>query len=761
MSGNGNDGNIGNSNNGGSDDSDRSEVILAAVALVVSLIALVGTVAQVLQQYYASAAGFTNCGENVMGEWHKTSKRIFRPTELRFEVQFDAPVIFVCPPENTNGPVKKVPITFVTGTEDSLRGTRTLAPEEEKQRQPTNKVHTADNERATWVTLLSQLHTMESASREWQEEHYPGTVPTADMMLEGEKNPELRGHSLAVAIQAKTRSWDNMPVDVKKPYATTTICHLLEIAAMMGIYWKEWDRSKDRYRAEGNGFILTGTTVTDLGLMFTFQISGGSRFQENRVIPVDDVKELCCGSVSTIFRARSDVRRLGIVNEDPRDLGMLQLGSMNEIAETMVLMNCNTITASYFRQKESKHTHLFPVPLELVGMLCKSLHIKKTPFRMLPNPTPYHWDKNFFNMRKLINEYYKHLLPLVKPNSDAGPGAGVPGMEKFAQIASGVVDALAKNKEEEKKRRTEEKKLLMAKEAMLERAELEKKGSIKLQTENGAQATGSQEKLARSWTGLQNFASMVRQRKPSGKDEESQTPSGGLKIQVSPAADQAKQAAPKPKKSRPGYNMELLDALHDAILECDKFLSLQQRRGLVRTVLREHFQEVLKMLNGDDDDDDDHLGEGKKLSAPSVRSRRAPRARKFEELSVASPEERQKKFMDIYFGDVLHEVKKRAASSLSKLTFYDHHDVPPTPTSPTKSPFLRPQDIVSGDVSDAESVNEADSGEAERIEPDAASIWCVLVFRMLCWLTLHDFNRGDLQISKSELVGSRLPVYIS
>jgi len=360
MSDNGNGGGGGNNNNNGGN---GDEIALGWVALVVSLVALLGTVAQVLQQYYASAAGFANCGENVMGEWWKTTKRIFRPTELRFEVQFEAPVIFVCPPENMNGPVKGVPIHFVSGTDESFKNTRTLsASEEEAQRQGSreNKVHTADNERATWVTLLSQLHTMERASREWANEHYPDTIITPEMKLEDERNPELRGHTLAVALQAKNRSWDNMPTDVKKPYATTTICHLLEIAAMMGIYWKEWDRSKDRYRAEGNGFILTGTTVTDLGLMFTFQISGGSRFQENRVIPVDEVKELCCGSVSTIFRARSDVRRLGVVTEDPRDLGILQLGSMNEISETMVLMNCNTITASYFRQPDSKHTHLFP-----------------------------------------------------------------------------------------------------------------------------------------------------------------------------------------------------------------------------------------------------------------------------------------------------------------------------------------------------------------------------------------------------------------
>ena len=336
------------------------------VALVVSLVALVGTVAQVLQQYYASAAGFSNCHESVVGLWSTTAERIFRPTELRFEVRFQAPVIFVCPPTNKAGPVKGAPIDFVDGTPESYDRTKTLPPgeEEKKKRQSAKErgVHTADNERATWVTLLSELHKMEKESREWQDEFYQKVEFEQDE--DNPIKPELAGHTLAVALQAKQRSWDTMPAGVKKPYATTTICHMLEIAAMMGLYWKEFDRSKDRYRAEGNGFILTGTQINDLGLMFTFQISGGSKFQENRVIPADEVKELCCGSVSTLFRADKDSRRLGVLNEDPRDLGILQLGSMNEISETMVLIDCNTITASYFRNKDAKHGHLFP------GMLC-------------------------------------------------------------------------------------------------------------------------------------------------------------------------------------------------------------------------------------------------------------------------------------------------------------------------------------------------------------------------------------------------------
>lgn len=40
------------------------------------------------------------------------------------------------------------------------------------------------------------------------------------------------------------------------------------------------------------------------------------------------------------------------------------------------------------------------------------------------------------------------------------------------------------------------------------------------------------------------------------------------------------------------------------------------------------------------------------------------------------------------------------------------------------------------------------------------TIWISLVFRMFCWLLLHDFDRADVNIVPSDLKGSRMPVYI-
>jgi hypothetical protein len=345
----------GNSGGGNGDDNSFGSpgTIVALVALLISIVALIGTVMQVLQQYFASAAGYSNCGETVIGEWHKSKRRKFRWDELRFEVLFEAPVIFVCPPTNDKGPVRG-PIHFVTGTPESQAATRTrlLAPGEEAKPKDSS-LHTADNEQATWVVLLQELQRMERDSQDWEATQFKNNPPRNEMS-------KFRDHTLCIALQAKPRSWDTMPQGIKKPYATTTMCHLVEMAAMLGIYWQEFDRSKDKYRAEGNGYVLTGSHVSELGIVFTFQISGQRQFEDNRIVPNDDAKEFVFGLVPTIFRVKSDKRRLVIPREEQKDLSNLRLGSVNEFAETLVSFGCNTNTSNILRSGTKKHGHLFP-----------------------------------------------------------------------------------------------------------------------------------------------------------------------------------------------------------------------------------------------------------------------------------------------------------------------------------------------------------------------------------------------------------------
>lgn len=45
-------------------------------------------------------------------------------------------------------------------------------------------------------------------------------------------------------------------------------------------------------------------------------------------------------------------------------------------------------------------------------------------------------------------------------------------------------------------------------------------------------------------------------------------------------------------------------------------------------------------------------------------------------------------------------------------------------------------------------------------EGQAVVIWCALILRMICWLSLHNFDGDDVQISKDGAMGSQMVVYL-
>lgn len=68
--------------------------------------------------------------------------------------------------------------------------------------------------------------------------------------------------------------------------------------------------------------------------------------------------------------------------------------------------------------------------------------------------------------------------------------------------------------------------------------------------------------------------------------------------------------------------------------------------------------------------------------------------------------------------------------------------------------------LPDSDIEDSEPAM-ADVPEDTNLDASVKDTWCTLVLRMICWLMLHDFDRLDVQVPKSELFGSRMTVYIS
>jgi hypothetical protein len=90
-----------------------------------------------------------------MGRWSKATHRKLRWHEFRIEVVFETPVILTASPANKKGPIKRKPIHYLTGTPQSYEDTLLLSMAEEKEadNQAAERIHTADDERASWVRV--------------------------------------------------------------------------------------------------------------------------------------------------------------------------------------------------------------------------------------------------------------------------------------------------------------------------------------------------------------------------------------------------------------------------------------------------------------------------------------------------------------------------------------------------------------------------------------------------------------------------------
>ncbi|KAK2016960.1 hypothetical protein LZ32DRAFT_54401 [Colletotrichum eremochloae] len=670
---------------GGSDDSDdKIELIVAVVALLISVLAFIISMLQALQQYYASATGYSSCTSKVMGDWAQFTRRRFRWYEFRFEVEFEVPVIFVAHPTNLRGPLglhDEKEITYMTGTSNSYKKTFTWNQQQydeiDKSLRAGNSrqaIHTADNELANWLGLLMAIQRMEKESRTWQDNEYFGhnNLQWEDQTPCHPHTPAATfTHTLTVGMQRKKKSWDSMPDNMKKPYATTTISHLVEIAGMLGVHWKEFNRNEDRYRAQGNGFSITGYDVDDLGIVFTFEKTGPTWFHENRIVPHNLVKELFFGYCPTIFRQVNSSNHK--YADEPKDIGTLQLGSMSAIAETLVVIGCNTNTVQYFRrpQANTRHVHLFPIAFELLGMVGAVLQIPGTAFRMLPNPTIWHWDRKSFSLRTFLGDYV-HALGEASANE---PRLNYTENNRIATIIK-------------------------------EAGRIEDK-FLELESRDGPEA-------------------ILR---PTNNTEE--------KI----------------------YSNDLVMVLHSAISRCDEFLTNPNRINLVQNVLRVHLQEVLRILNDTEGEyktvvvttdkgraSKEHLQELVSPGASSfVRaSEESDEAQKeislLQKLDSASSSERHGVLAEIY----LFSVRKRVIEVVCRQLLV------------AKSRRERARSFIST-ASGTVSGEPPDYDRGQQIN----DIWCMLVFRMVCWLLLHDFHGKDIQVEKSEVFGSRLPVYLT
>ncbi|KAK4655558.1 hypothetical protein QC762_303360 [Podospora pseudocomata] len=607
-------------------------IILAAGAFIVSVVFLAA-------HLFSHPTGFDHWDSGMMGKWAdyrktKTYGLLSFSRGRRTVTEAELPVIFLAPRNNARGPVQGKPIWYIDGSRQSCEDTRVIYdPDPGPSSFGDKKIHTVHNERASWVRLLETIQGMERDSIAWEMDMWRSVEGVnAGGISRISRNFEFP--TLAVGVQSTIRTFDETSV-LRRPYATTTITHLIELTATLGLYWKRFDQDEDVYRAEGNGMSIHGYRVREFGLVFTFAKTGITNFRNHRVIPTEEVKELCYGNVPTIYRLR-DWEDKTLRNPDAtrrqKELKTLQLGSRREIAATLSLIGCDSNTIEHFSKGHSRQNHFFPIIFELLGMLGRTLHQKDRCYTYLPNPTIYAWETRAFSLRLLLTAFSHHLDTIAARDD--------------SKRTSSDLEVLAEQ------------------------------------------------------------AAILRESLPPTKDE--------------------------------GYDPKQLNVLNDSISAADAILAAVPK-PLVLDVIQRHIHTVHSALNPE---------HGEKPIRSLVNLLNAPRG------------EREAEFMAAYFDDVRPIVTDIGLPDPSRFLWARLEEGASFDSNGEKTRQIEAELRQPADDKPAPTPRLAQDDTEARIDPGRNTVWCTLVFRMICWLLLHNFDQNDVQMPKSELLGSRLPVYI-
>ncbi|KAH6884006.1 hypothetical protein B0T10DRAFT_580225 [Thelonectria olida] len=136
--------------------------------------------------------------------------------------------------------------------------------------------------------------------------------------------------------------------------------------------------------------------------------------------------------------------------------------------------------------------------------------------------------------------------------------------------------------------------------------------------------------------------------------------------------------------------------------------------------------------------------------------------RKLQRLETEPYGERHAALIDIYISWVRENVIRKICSELDRERKRQNPHSQPERIQRTGTLLEAPLDCDEDELDD-DRVEVEDCWVDVKLEEKQGinDVWCVLVFRMICWLLLHDFHKMDVQIDKDGLFGSRLPVYIA
>ena len=225
----------------------------ALAAITIAVIAFLVTTAQLLQQVFGTAVGYRHCQASVIGDWATLTRRKWRWSEFRFETKFTTPTIRLVDVADC---IKSGTATLITGDPESRGKTHVRAM---------NNLNSDESgDQVGWLDMLDHLH-----ARQWHYHRPSNHLNSAvDSPMEQITYP---------AITFRERSWDFMPPNIIRPFATSTVGDIIALAHRLGMGWTDLRPGDGIMRAEGGGSSIVSTAVHGFGILLQFNYDRAGR----------------------------------------------------------------------------------------------------------------------------------------------------------------------------------------------------------------------------------------------------------------------------------------------------------------------------------------------------------------------------------------------------------------------------------------------------------------------------------------------------
>ncbi|KAF2732231.1 hypothetical protein EJ04DRAFT_578488 [Polyplosphaeria fusca] len=267
-------------------DTMSSDANVATTALVVAAVALLIAVGQFLQQIFGTADGYRRCQESVMGPWASYTRLSWRWKGFRFETKFTTPSLLFIAHDSSGQDVQGLyRLVDCKGRGGNTPTDNSKVPvalrETLRQSDPIRNPSRSDF--VTWMSLLRSISEIDSSLMR-------GGVLADD--VEGIRDahvdeqfdyslaPIQKSRRLYAAVRLEERSWDLIPPDIVRPFAKTTLGHLITIASRLGMHWIDFEPTRGALTAQGNGHSISSTTVRGLGMLIDYRRSVRHRIMD-------------------------------------------------------------------------------------------------------------------------------------------------------------------------------------------------------------------------------------------------------------------------------------------------------------------------------------------------------------------------------------------------------------------------------------------------------------------------------------------------